>query len=89
MFLGGYCTFIGLDSCGTCKFVLYHYQGNLELLLDKTYREWLNRQSYMMSNVGQGNDSHVKEKIAAIIEKLVQCVEPTISGEGGKLVNSF
>lgn len=43
----------------------------------------------MMSNVGQDNDSHVKEKIAAIIEKLVQCVEPTISGEGGKLVNSF
>jgi len=58
-------------------------EGNLELLLDKTYREWLNRQSYMMSNVGQDNDSHVKEKIAAIIEKLVQCVEPTISGEGG------
>ena len=78
-----------MESCDTCKFVFCHLQGNLELLLDKTYGEWLNSQSYMMSNVGQDNDSHVKEKIAAIIEKLVQCVEPTISVEGGKLVNSL
>lgn len=57
--------------------------------MDKTYSEWLNSQSYMMSNVGQDNDSHVKDKIATIIETLVQGVEPTASGEGGKLVNSF
>lgn len=43
----------------------------------------------MMSYVGQDNDSHVKDKIATIIEKLVQCVEPAISDEGGKLVNNF
>ena len=42
-----------------------------------------------MSNVGQDNDCHVKEKIATIIEMLVQGIEPTTSGEGGKLVNSF
>ena len=81
-------TLVGLDSCGTCKFVLYYDQGNLELLLDKTYSEWLNSQGYMVSNVSQDNDSHVKEKIAAIIEMLVQSVEPTISGDGGELVNS-
>ena len=52
--------------------------------MDKTYSEWLNSQSYMMSSVGQDNDSHVKEKIATIIEKLVQGVEPTTSVEGGK-----
>lgn len=57
--------------------------------MDKTYSEWLNSQSCMMSNVGQDNDCHVKEKIATIIEMLVQGVEPTTSGEGGKLVNSF
>ena len=87
MFLGAYIGRIGLLL--QCKFVLYHDQGNLELLLDTTYSEWLNRQSYMMSNVGQDNDSHVKEKIAAIIEKLVECVEPTVSGEGGELVKQL
>lgn len=57
--------------------------------MDKTYSDWLNSQTYMMSYVGQDNDSHVKDKIATIIEKLVQCVEPAISDEGGKLVNNF
>ena len=55
--------------------------------MDKTYSEWFNSQSYMMSNGCQDNDSHVKEKITTIIEMLVQGVEPTTSGEGGKLVN--
>lgn len=54
--------------------------------MDKTYCEWLNSQTCMMSNVGQDIDSLVKEKIVAIVEKLVQCVEPTISNEGGKLL---
>ena len=43
----------------------------------------------MMSNVGQDNDFHVKEKLATIIEKLVQGVEPTTSGEGGKFNFKF
>ncbi|XP_078360633.1 TELO2-interacting protein 2-like [Oculina patagonica] len=58
-------------------------KGNLELLLDKKYSDWLKSQSYVKSCDGQDDDAHDKEKIAAVIEKLVQCGEPTISDEGG------
>lgn len=54
--------------------------------MDKKYCEWSNSQTCTMSNVGQVIDSLVKEKIVAIVEKLVQCVEPTISDEGGELL---
>ena len=54
--------------------------------MDKKYSEWLNSQTYMTSTVGQDIDSHIKEKIAAVIEKLVQCVELTILDEGGEFV---
>ncbi|KAJ7393650.1 TEL2-interacting protein 2 [Desmophyllum pertusum] len=59
-------------------------KGNLELLLDRKYSDWLNSQSYLKSCDGQYDNSRNKDKLAAIIEKVVQCVaEPTISDEGG------
>lgn len=65
--------------------VLCYQQGNLELLLDKKYSDWLKSQSYVKSCDGQLDaDSHDKERIAAVIEKIVQCGEPTISNEGGQ-----
>ena len=56
----------------------------MELLLDKKYSDWLKSQGFVKSCDGQDADSHDKEKIAAVIEKIVQCVEPTIPDEGGQ-----
>ena len=48
------------------------------MLLDNKCGNW------SKSQLCDGQDVDYKEKIATVIEKIVQCVEPAISDEGGQ-----
>ncbi|XP_027058311.1 TELO2-interacting protein 2-like [Pocillopora damicornis] len=56
---------------------------NLKVLVERRYSDWLNGQGYSKSCENLDEKSQDREKIAAVIENLVQCAEPFIEDEGG------
>ncbi|XP_066029475.1 TELO2-interacting protein 2 isoform X3 [Pocillopora verrucosa] len=56
---------------------------NLKVPLERRYSDWLNGQGYSKSCENLDEKSQDREKIAAVIENLVQCAEPFIEDEGG------
>lgn len=59
-------------------------QVNLKVPLERRYIDWLNGQGYSKSCENLDEKSQDREKIAAVIENLVQCAEPFIEDEGGE-----
>ena len=59
----------------------------MEEKLDLKYRDWINKQDCRTKpcDADQDEESHYKEKIAAIFEKLVEFAEPVILDEHGEL----
>lgn len=55
--------------------------------MDVKYRDWINKLDSRTKPCGgdQDEESHFKEKIAAIFEKLVEFAEPVILDEHGEL----
>lgn len=55
--------------------------------MDVKYRDWINKQDFRTKpcDGDQDEESHYKEKIAAIFEKLVEFAEPVILDEHGEL----
>lgn len=67
---------------------IYHVsQNDVEEKLDVKYRDWINKQEFRTKpcDGDQDEESHYKEKIAAIFEKLVEFAEPVILDEHGEL----
>ena len=52
--------------------------------MEEKYRDWINNHSKPCDG-DQDEESHYKEKIATIFEKLVECAEPTIPDEQSEL----
>ena len=59
----------------------------MEEKLAVKYRDWLKKQHFRTKpcDSDQDEESHYKEKIAAIFEKLVEFAEPVILDEHGEL----